>query len=462
MKRRSLIQAGVALSLAPGFLSGCARSSTPLQQTGYYKKGMYLSDNFAPVEVETTTQQLEVIGELPAELTGRYLRNGSNPLGKIDSDSYHWFSGNGMVHGVRLEDGKADWYRNRYVGGKSVSGPNTNVIEHAGRTWAIVESGTPPMELDYDLEPKGESPDWGGYTAHPKYDPETGELHAICYDWANFRDHVKYIVMDTEAKVAKNIDIPMPGMTMIHDMSLTENYVVIFDLPVTISFTALAMGADFPFRWDTGHEPRVGLMPRNGEAKDIVWSPVSANYSYHPMNAFEDEAGNVVIDICRYERMFDADINGPFGDSLPRLDRWTINPSARKITEEIIDERPQEFPRCHPDLNSKPYRYGYTLAVGNQKFPGIYKHDMHSGNATMFDFGAGRHGAEPLFVPKENAASEDDGFVMTFVFDESRQASELIILDALDMGRAPVAQVLLPVRVPYGFHGNWIPDENMS
>ncbi len=462
MKRRSLLAASVTLSMAPGLLASCARSSTPVEQTGYLKNGMYLSDNFGPVKVETTTTQLEVLGKIPEELAGRFLRNGPNPVGEVNADAYHWFTGNGMVHGVRLDGGRADWYRNRFVGTGEVSGPNTHVIGHAGRTWAIVESGTPPMELGYELEPVGPRAGWDRFSAHPKYDPVTGEIHAICYDWANLRDHVEYVVRDTEANLVKSVDIPLPGMPMIHDMSLTNNYVVIYDLPVTLSFQALALGADFPFRWDDDHEPRVGLMPRDGSAKDIVWCPVSPNYAYHPMNAYEDNDGNVVVDICRYERMFNADTNGPFGDSLPRLDRWTFNPSTHRTTEEIVDERPQEFPRCHPELNSMPYRYGYSLAVGERKFPAVYKHDMQTGTSSTFNFGAGRHGAEAIFIPKENAESEDDGFLMTYVFDESRKASELIILDALDMTRPALAQVLLPVRVPYGFHGSWVPDDEVS
>ena len=126
---------------------------------------------------------------------------------------------------------------------------------------------------------------------------------------------------------------------------------------------ALGTGASFPFRWDDEHEPRIGLLPRGGRSDQVIWCPTSQNYAYHPMNAYEDDAGNVVIDICRYDRMFDQDNRGPFGDSLPRLERWTVNPTTRQVSEQIIDERTQEFPRCNPALNSKPYRYGYTVAA---------------------------------------------------------------------------------------------------
>ena len=476
IKRRTIIKAALTMPLAPILLGSCARPGGAGEFSTFYEPGMYLSNNFAPVDVESTITQMEVTGTIPDELTGRFLRNGPNPLGDVDQSSYHWFTGDGMIHGIRLDDGKADWYRNRWIRshrvvealGESVNsrnlgdGPNTHVIGHAGRTWAIVESGSAPVELSYDLDTIGNNPSWGAYTAHPKLDPDTGELHAMCYDWANYRDHVKYVVMDADANTSKVLDIPMPGMCMIHDMSLTKNYVVIYDLPVTISFMALASGADFPFRWDDDHEPRVGLLPRNGEAKDIIWSSVSKNYAFHPMNAYEDDDGNVVIDICRYDSMFKLDTNGPFGDSLPKLDRWTVNPRTRKVSEVRIDDRPQEFPRIHPELNGKQYQYGYALVVGDKSFPGIYKHDMNSGQSWKFDFGPGRHGAEPYFIPRDSAQSEDDGYLMTYVYDQNTDTSELIIIDALDFERPALARVHLPVRVPYGFHGSWIPDDDVA
>ncbi len=474
LERRTLLKSGLAVPLT-GVLNACGRSADT-NMSGFYKEGVYLSGNFGPVDIESTVTEMEITGSIPEELTGRFLRNGPNPLGEVDSSSHHWFIGDGMVHGIRLEGGRADWYRNRWVRstrvvdslGESIDsrslsgGPNTNVIANDGRTWAIVESGTAPSELSYELDTIGHDAGWGSYSAHPKYDPDNGELHAMCYNWGSYRNHIKYVVMDSEANLVESIDIPMQGMSMVHDMSLTEHYAVIFDLPVTVSFIALGMGSDFPFHWDESHEPRVGLMPRGGKPEEITWCKVSQNYAFHPMNAYEDDDGNVIIDICRYDRMFAEDTNEPFGDSLPKFDRWTANPKTQIVSEQRIDDRSQEFPRCHPELNSKNYHYGYSLAVETNSFPAVYKHDMKSGESWEFKFGPGRHGGEPVFIPKEFANSEDDGYLMTYVFDESKNTSELIILDALDLSRPALAQVHLPVRVPYGFHGNWLSDDDLS
>jgi carotenoid cleavage dioxygenase len=135
-----------------------------------------------------------------------------------------------------------------------------------------------------------------------------------------------------------------------------------------------------------------------------------------------------------------------------------VNPTTRKVSEERIDARGLEFPRCHPALNGRPYRYGYTVATTGDTFPAIYKHDLTTGRSVQHDLGPGRHAGEPYFVPRNGARDEDDGYLLSYVYDQARSASELAILDARDPGRDPLARVLLPARVPYGFHGAWVPD----
>jgi len=437
----------------------------------------YLNDNFAPVAEEVTTTSLRVTGTIPRELNGRYLRNGPNPMGPVDPAKHHWFTGTGMVHGVRLSNGRAQWYRNRWVrstavvetlgedvAGRELAGANnTHVIGHAGRTWALVEAGSPPVELSNELDTLGVNAFFGtltekAFTAHPKVDPDTGDLHAVCYHWPDWKDHIQYVHVGKNGRVVRTVDIPVPGMTMVHDASLTPNYVVVYDLPVTINLEMAMAGSNFPFAWNNDYQPRVGLLPRAGEAKDIIWVEVRPCYVFHPMNAFEDAEGRIVIDVCRYQRMFDRDHTGPFGDSLATLDRWTIDPKARRVNEQRIDDRTQEFPRFNPSRAAKPYQFGYSVAVRGNGFPSILKHDLQTGTSTSFEFGAGRHGAEPYFVAREGAKAEDDGYLMTFVYDEASRKSELVVLNAQDLATPPIATVHLPARVPYGFHGSWIPD----
>jgi len=474
MNRRELLKVAAAAGTLPWLVGGCT------SRESHAFAAQYLTGNFAPVEAEITATDLRVTGQIPEQLVGRYLRNGPNPVEDVDPLEHHWFIGDGMVHGVRLDGGQAVWYRNRWVRSTHVAnvlgepgegelpdfGPNTHVIGFADSTWALVEGGAPPVELDDELETIGvntfEGTLPGGFTAHPKLDPDTGELHAMCYWWPNQRGYVQYVRIGPNGKVTKSVDIPVDGMPMIHDMSITERYIVIYDLPVTVKLSMLVTRGGFPFAWDDDHGARVGLLPRDGAAEDVIWIDVSPCYVYHPMNAYDDADGNVVIDVCRYERMFDRDIYGPFGDNVATLDRWTLNPTTRRSSETRIHDRGQEFPRCHPARLGKPYRYGYTAAVDGLDFSRIYKHDLKTGITRSIAMGAGRHTGEPYFIPREGGTAEDDGFLLSYVYDAGHNTSELVIWDAQDFDAPALARVHLPARVPYGFHGSWVPDEGVG
>lgn len=446
---------------------------------------LYLTANYGPVADEVTATDLRVIeGALPVELEGRYLRNGPNPAAEVNQATHHWFVGDGMVHGVRLRGGKAEWYRNRYVGSKSIAerngqpdidgpnwndsptGPNTNVGGFAGRTWAMVEAGGCPVELTYDLETVGRNDFFGtlpgAFTAHPKYDPSTGELHAVVYAWGQWFDHVQYVVVGPEGRVTKTVDVPLPGMSMVHDMSLTERYALVYDQPVTVDLD-LAFAGRFPFRWDPDYGNRVGLMPRDAtDASTITWIDVPLGYAFHPMNAYDAGDDRVVVDLCVYDRMFDSDILGPFGDGgVARLERWELNKTTRTASISVIDDTPNEFPRHRGSLSTKPYRYGYCAAPAVElgvAWPTL-KHDLSTGERFEFDHGPGRAAGEPVFVARADGTAEDDGWLMTFVHDLNTEAAELVVLDAQDFSRGYVARVALPQRVPFGFHGNWVSDD---
>jgi len=445
---------------------------------------LYLSGNYAPVAEEVTAFDLPVIGELPAELNGRYLRNGPNPMGDVDPTTHHWFMGDGMIHGIRLREGEAEWYRNRYVGSTNVQtlrgepdiagpnwndsphGPNTNVGGFAGATWAMVEAGGCPVELTYELDTVGRNDFFGtlpgAFTAHPKIDPDSGEMHAMVYAWGQWLDHIQYVVVGVDGRVNRTVDIPL-GMTMLHDMSLTGRYAVVYDQPVTVDID-LAFAGRFPFRWTPDYGNRIGLLPRDGEADDIVWIDIPLGYAFHPLNSYDTPDGKVVIDICNYPRMFDADILGPFGDrALAKLERWELDPAARSVSVTVIDDAPNEFPRHRGSVTAKPYRYGYCAVPALDQAAGwpTVKHDLQTGERQVFDHGPGRAGGEPVFVARPDGTAEDDGWLVTYVHDLGANSAEFVVLDAADFDRGYVARVPLPQRIPYGFHGNWVSDRSV-
>ena len=445
---------------------------------------------FAPVTEEVTAVNLPVTGQVPPALNGRYLRNGPNPLG-LEDPNYHWFIGDGMVHGVRLRDGRAEWYRNRWVRSQAVAkargeawpaGPvhegmdfaaNTHVIANAGRILATVESGPLPYELSGELDTRGPC-DFGGalpggFAAHTKADPGTRELHAIAYYWA--WDHVQHLVISPGGQVTAAVNIPLADGPMMHDFALTASYLVLFDLPVTFSMDAVSAGKKLPYTWNPGHPARVGLLPRGGSAADIRWFDVDPCWIFHTLNAYDDDAGRVVVDLCRYQGAYDVSVldgKGPL-----TLDRWIIDPAAGKVTQQRLDDRPQEFPRVSDQVIGRPHRYGYSAVIGavnraivtpggdfaDQAFSNaLLKHDLAHGRTEAHEFGRDATAGEAVFAPAAPGADEDEGYVMAFVHNPDRGAADLVILAAQDFTGEPVARVHLPARIPLGFHGSWIPD----
>jgi carotenoid cleavage oxygenase len=477
----------------------------------------YLEGPFAPLREEYTLTDLEVTGAIPDYLDGRYLRNGPNPIGEIDPDLYHWFIGDGMVHGIRLRDGKAEWYRNRWVRGPLTAkalgersatghfgamglGANTNVIGHAGKTIALIEGGVANYELNDELDTVGvcdfDGTLTGGYTAHPKRDPESGELHAVSYSMHR-GNTVQYSVIGTDGRARRTIDIEVTGSPMMHDFSLTERYVVFYDLPVTFDarqaaamtvprglrwparlllsaligrvripdpISARQPGAKdsdrrLPYSWDERYPARVGVMPRDGGNADVRWFDVEPCYVFHPLNAYDSDTPDgdtIVVDVVRHPKMFDTDHLGP-NEGPPTLDRWTVDLTDGKVRESRVDDRGQEFPRVDERRVGKRHRYGYAPTVGEGTDGGdtLLKHDLVGGNTASRSFGPKKALGEFVFHPSSPTSDEDDGVLMGYVYDRATDRSELAVVDAHTLD--DVARVKLPHRVPAGFHGNWVP-----
>ena len=440
----------------------------------------YLTGIHQPMTDEKTLTELTVTGLIPRSLDGRYLRIGPNPI-KPNAAGHHWFTGDGMVHGVALENGRALWYRNRWIRSNAVSeaqgkppapGPrhgandtvNTNVMGIGGRTWAIVEAGAYPVELDSAFEWQRHNPFddtlAGSFTAHPHFDPKTDEYHAIAYD-ATEPIVVRHIVLSSAGKVLQEMPIAVEHGPSIHDCGFTERYVVILDLPVTFSMRSLIGGYRFPYKWNPEHRARVGLLPRGGESSAVIWCDVDPAYVFHVANSFDVPDGTVVMDVIAYPSMFNENLRGP--DAKGALERWTIDPAAKSVVRVVIDPEPQEFPRPDERRFGQLYRYVYTSAspTAEEGAPAgskLFKHDMAGGSRQVHDFGAGRHPGEFVFVPTSADSAEDEGWLIGFVVDSERDTTDLVILDAQAFEGTPVAAVQLPHRVPPGFHGNWLPN----
>lgn len=440
----------------------------------------YLTVLHKPMTEELSLTDLAASGTIPPALDGRYLRIGPNPVA-ANPASYHWFVGDGMVHGLRIQNGRALWYKNRWIRSRQIAkflgvagapGPkngsqdtvNTNVTKIAGRTLALVEAGSFPVVLSDDLETQAYDA-FGdtlqdSFSAHPHLDPLTGEQHAICYN-ASQPDLVRHVVIDAEGRVTREEPIPVKHGPSIHDCAVTASYVLVFDLPVTFSKTRFLAGHRFPYAWNTEHQARVGLMPRQGTAADVIWCDVDPAYVFHPCNAYDLPDGRVIVDVVAYATMFDESTQGP--DNLSgTFERWTIDPVARRVERALIDASPQEFARPDERLVGQPYRYAYTIALpqeyrvpllGDTK---LYKHDLEAGTRQIHDFGPGRYPGEFVFIPAHAKAGEDEGWLMGLVVNHPGETTDLVILNARAFEGEPQATIHIPHRVPPGFHGNWV------
>jgi carotenoid cleavage dioxygenase-like enzyme len=437
----------------------------------------WMAGAVAPVFEERTVIAPEVTGELPEELSGRFVKIGPNPVRPPKSDRYKAFLAEGMVHGVRLHDGRAEWYRNRWVRSRGVSralgeakvpGPrhnildavNTHVIGHAGLTLALIEAGCTPAELSFELDTlrytdfDGTLP--GGFSAHPKYDPATGELHAIAYK--PFRGHVQYIVVGPDARVRKVVRVPVPATPIMHDMALTQNHVILFDLPARFS-SPLRVLAGAVYDWDPEYQARFGVLPREGTGDDIRWFNIDPCFILHTANAYEN-GSTIVLEGMRYDRVMDETLQA---GNRPKshLWRWTIDLATGTVRDEQLDDLYEEFPRIDDRRSTLPTRYCYTACLeeppGNDPYA-IVKHDTSTGKAEVREYPKGVVPSEPVFVARDGAVPEDDGWVMTYVTDMSTATTDFVVYHAQGITSDPVAVVHLPVRVPTAFHGSWIPD----
>ncbi|MER6143193.1 carotenoid oxygenase family protein [Streptomyces sparsogenes] len=430
----------------------------------------HLAGNYAPVSEELTAHDLPVTGTIPPELAGWYLRNGPNPA---DAASGHWFFGDGMVHGLRLEAGRAVSYRNRWVRTRSLTGgariyderghrdlaagpANTHVVRHAGRTLALAET-TLPYELTPDLDTKGPY-DFGGrlhtaMTAHPKTCPATGELHFFGYGMLE-ATHLTYHRADASGELVVSRAIEVPGPTMLHDFCLTAGHVVFMDLPVVFDPELALAGRTMPYRWDDGYGARLGVLRRDDPHGEVRWFAIDPCYVFHSLNAYDAPDGTLVMHVMRYPEIWRRTDHGitPPRDAV--LWKWTIDPAAGTVREEQWDDRPGEFPRIDDRLTGLASAHGHLTCERS-----LVRYDLATGATTAYDFGPGRTPGEAAFAPADEVAG-GPGWLMTYVHDAATDRSDLVVLDADDLAAGPVATVHLPARVPFGFHGNWLDDRH--
>jgi carotenoid cleavage dioxygenase-like enzyme len=452
----------------------------------------HLQGLMAPVSEERDDIGLDVIGEIPAALNGMFVRNGPNqqfaPLG-----AYHPFDGDGMLHGVTIENGTAR-YCNRWIESKALLAErkrgtalyggmsnfvvpeadilaeagmmkntgNTATVRHAGHYFGLLEAGL-PTEFDRNLETLGEY-DFGGrlrgpMTAHPKIDPMTGEM--VFFGYGATAPFLQYHEVDASGALVNTVDIDIPAPVMMHDFVMTSKHVLVFDSPAVFDLDALLSGGS-PLGWRPENGTRIGVLPRGGSAEDLRWYDTGNCYVVHFFNAFED-GNKIEVHAPRMDDMPGGfEFVDPGGAREPMPWKWTIDLETGTVNDEQFDDVPGEFPRINDNHAGQQTRYAYNCPARSWEFAfdfqGVVKYDHEAGTSTSHYYSDDQVSGEHAFAPDPDGTAEDDGWLMSFVTDRTTETSELAIIDARDVAAGPVARVQMAARVPIGFHASWFAD----
>ncbi|MFN0163886.1 MAG: carotenoid oxygenase family protein [Burkholderiales bacterium] len=459
-------------------------------------------------EYNADTDSLKVIGEVPRDLNGMFVRNHHNqvhePLG-----TYHPFDGDGMLHAMRFENGRAE-YRNRFVRttgfyaeeaagralwpgmlapdlaarrgwgamGAMKDNAGTDVKCHAGRLLASMSQGSEPWRLDpYTLETLGPDTNWArkvpdGVASHYKVDNFTGEM--MFFNYPERPPYMNYGIIDRDNQLVHYEAIELPGARWPHDLGITEHYTVLHDLPLYFDPEGLKRG-QHKLVFNRDQPARFGILPRRGNNASVRWFEAAPCYILHITNCFES-GDEVIMDGCImpdyktvpvgqtanvYERIR---ANLDKHNNPTRMYRWRFNLTTGRTTEQQIDDEITEFPVCSNDYVGRPYRYSYNVLYkkGDWLFSGLKRFDMQSGATARFEYGEGRYGSEPQVARALNARAEDDGYVISMVADMGTDSSEIMILRADDIAAGPVARILLPERMGIGTHACWVEGDRLD
>ncbi|MCH2246071.1 MAG: carotenoid oxygenase family protein, partial [Crocosphaera sp.] len=259
----------------------------------------------------------------------------------------------------------------------------------------------------------------------------------------------------------------VPGFSFIHDFAITPHYCLLLQNPVTfnpIPFLLGLKGAGECVNFQQGKPSQLIIIPRTTRDKKVKTLEIDAGFVFHHVNAFE-EGNNIYLDSISYDSLsqvnFETDYKEIDFDSIDpgRVYRLKIDLDGETVDKKMIESRSCEFPAINPKNFGRNYRYLFIGTThkdrGNAPFQAILKKDLLTGEKQVHSFAPQGYVGEPIFVPKPNATSEDEGWVLVMIYDGDQHRSDLVILDGENLEKEPIATLHLKHHIPYGLHGNW-------
>jgi carotenoid cleavage dioxygenase len=466
----------------------------------------------APVRIEADVYDLEVLGRIPPELDGLYVRASGDPQYPPLHGTDIFLNGDGMLHSVRFENGHADLrtryvrtpkfkaeraarralfgaYRNPFTDTEAVAGmdrgtANTAMFWHGGKLFALKEDSRPTRIDPVTLETLG-TWDFGGrlesrtFTAHPKIDPVTGEAIAFSYNSSGqSSDDIHVYTLSPAGEIVRTEVLRAPYCSMVHDFLVSRDHIAFVICPMVNDWERVKRGEPF-FHWDSTKKTMVGIFRRDAGVKSVRWytCPVTAMQT-HTFNAWEEEGPHgtrLHLDhfvtasgwLSQFPDLHDPDAKEkpPFGE------RWSFDLGSESDSFEIARLIPHigEMPVIDPRFAMKRARHFYfgtnNPALGpmlewgpkGPPFTCLGHFDEARGALNFYYAGPDSAPEEPCFVPRSADAPEGEGWLITMVGRRAENRTDLVILDAAHIDRGPVAIVRFPCRVHEGFHGLFIP-----
>jgi all-trans-8'-apo-beta-carotenal 15,15'-oxygenase len=459
---------------------------------------------FTNLRREHSFEPLRVEGNLPPELCGTYHRNGGGRFDASGDRFGHWFDADGAMTGVKLEGGKAfgavklartPGLRREERAGKRLFGgyntrlrrplrelflhdsknrANTSVMHWQGRLFALCENGVAFELEEKDLSSLGETDlgcvKVGAFSAHPHYAPQRRAIYNFGITYGPRVTVTAYELPD-RGPARAIASFGAKGPTMVHDFAVTERHLVFSMPPMRMAMWPLLtrrVGPVDSMRWYADEGAEIVVIPLD-DPTSIVRFRAPAHLAEHFANAFERD-GMIHADFVHYENMRGIEdyvgslttglVKGPLGSKVVRM---SVDPKKKSARFEDLLSTPCELPTVSPRVDAQSHRYMYLAGFSSDEasrtgpFDAILKLDVESGAVEKFFAGPSKYAGEAVFVPKADAVTEDDGYLLSLVWDAESDHTFLAVLSARDPSSGPIASAHFDHAIPPGFHGKWTP-----